>query len=81
MHGKFNQQYQLASKDTDEEPIMYSKSGTTEITIYDEADELIQETFYSLVKRYQVGLKISMKGSNFIFDCVNLIRCICHKKI
>ena len=40
---------------------------------YDIADEVIEERFESLFKRYQIGMETSMKGSDFIFDCVNLL--------
>ena len=38
-----------------------------------------QELFESRLKRYQIGLETSMKRSNFIFDCVNLLYYKCHK--
>ena len=47
--------------------------------IYDKADEVIKELFESLLHRYQIGLKTSMKGSDFIFDCVNFLDYKCHK--
>ena len=37
--------------------------------------EIIEELFKSLCKRYQEGLEESMKGSDFIFDSVDLL---CH---
>ena len=41
--------------------------------IYGKADEVIEECFESLFSRYQIGLEQSMEGSDFIFDCVNLL--------
>ena len=39
--------------------------------IYDDkSDEVIEELFELLFNRYQTGLETSMKGSDFIFDCV-----------
>ena len=38
-----------------------------------ETDEIIGELFKSLSQRYQEGLEESMKGSEFIFDSVNLL--------
>ena len=38
--------------------------------INDQADEVIEELFESLISRYQIGLETSMKDSNFIFNCV-----------
>ena len=38
--------------------------------INDEEDEVIKEIFQPLLSRYQIVLKTSMRGSDFIFDCV-----------
>ena len=38
-----------------------------------EIDEIIKELFESLWQRYQEGLEESMKGSEFIFDSVNVL--------
>ena len=62
----------ISSKDTDEERVMHSKSDNIEIMINDKADEVIEELFHSLLSRYQIGLKASMKGSEFVFDYVHL---------
>ena len=40
---------------------------------HDKSDEVIKELVESLLPRYQIGLETSMKGSDFIFDCVNLL--------
>ena len=60
----------MSSKDNDEERVMYSS---------DKVHEVIEELFQSLLSRYQIGLETSMKGSDFIFDCVNLSYWKCHK--
>ena len=39
----------------------------------DNANEVIKEVFESLLSRYQIKLKTLMKGSDFIFDGVNLL--------
>ena len=41
--------------------------------INDKADKIIEELFQPLLSRYQVGLKTSMKCSDFIFDCIYLL--------
>ena len=46
--------------------------------INDEADKVIKEFFDSLKNRYQNNLE-SMKGSEFVFDYVNLLYYKCHK--
>ena len=43
-----------------------------------EADKVIKEIFYSLKNRYQNDLK-SMKGSEFVFDYVQLLYYKCFK--
>ena len=43
------------------------------------AVEVIEELFPSLLSRYQIGSERSMKGSDFILDCVHLLFHICHK--
>ena len=50
--------------------VMHSKSDNIEIMVNDKADEMI-ELFQSFLCRYQIGLEISMKGCDFIFDCVH----------
>ena len=39
-----------------------------------ETDEIIDELFKPLFQRYQKRLEESFKGSEFIFDSVNLLR-------
>ena len=45
----------------------------------DVLNELIEELFESLLKRYQIGLEISVRGKDFIFDCILLLYYKCHK--
>ena len=47
--------------------------------INDKADEVIEEPFRSPLSIYQIGLETSMKGSEFVFDCVHLLYDKCHK--
>ena len=68
----------ISSLDNDEERVMHSKSDNIEIMINDEADEVIKELFDSLKNRYQNNLE-SMKGSEFVFDYVQLLNYKCHK--
>ena len=46
---------------------MHSKSDKIEITINDEADEVIKELFDPLKNRYQNNFEL-MKGTEFVFD-------------
>ena len=47
--------------------------------IDDKPDEVIKEPFQSLFSRYQIGLETSKRGSDFIFDHVQLLHYKCHK--
>ena len=57
---------------------MHSKSDNIEIIINDETNEVIKELFDSHKSRYQNNLEL-MKGSEFIFDFVQLLYYKCHK--
>ena len=46
---------------------------------YSEVNDITGKLFRSLRSKYQDGLKISMKGNNFIFDSVQLMYCNFHK--
>ena len=58
---------------------MHSKRDNIEFMIYDNADKVIEELLELILNRYQNGLETSMKGSDFIFDCVHLLYYKCHK--
>ena len=70
----------ISFADNDEKCVMHSKSDKIEIMINDKGDEIIGKLFKSLLKRYQIGLETSKRGSNFIFDCVLLLYHKCPKK-
>ena len=69
----------ISSKDVDEERVMYSKSDNIKFMLYDNANDVVNEIFGSLFSRYQIVLEISMRGSDFIFDSVQLMYYKCHK--
>ena len=46
---------------------------------YDNANEVVNELFESLLSRYQIGLQTSMRGRDFIFDSVQLLYYKFHK--
>ena len=52
---------------------MHTMRDNIEIMKGSEIDEIIKELFESLWQRYQEGLEESMKGSEFIFDSVNVL--------
>ena len=64
--------------DNDEQNVMHSKSDNIEIMISDKADEVIKKPFDSLKNRYRSNLE-SMRGSEFVFDYVQLLYYKCHK--
>ena len=37
------------------------------------ADEVIEKFFESVLHRYRNGLEASMRGTDFIFDCIFLL--------
>ena len=63
----------MSSKDSNETRTMPTKSDNIEIMIGNETDEIIEELFESLLQRYEEGLEESMKGSEFIFDSVDVV--------
>ena len=69
----------ISSKDVDEDRVMYSKSDNIELMLYDNANEVVNELFESLLSRYQIGLEMSMRGSDFLFDSVQLLYYKCNK--
>ena len=60
----------ISSKDVDKERIMHLKNDNIEFMSYDNANEIANELFKSLLSRYQISLKTSMRRSDFIFDSV-----------
>ena len=58
---------------------MRPENDNVETKTSDKADEVNEDIFDSLFKRYQVGLKTSMKGISIFFDCIHLLHCKCHK--
>ena len=40
-----------------------------------------EKVFHSLLSRFQIGVEPQMRGSDFIFDCANLLYYKCHKTI
>ena len=63
----------IFSKDSDETRTMRTKSDNIEIMMGSETDEIIEELFKSLLKKYQEGLEESMKGSEFTLDIVDVL--------
>ena len=62
-----------SEEDSDEVCTVHTKSDNIEIMMGSETDEIIEELFKSLLKRYQEGLEESMRGTEFIFDRVDAL--------
>ena len=69
----------IFSKDAEEERVMHSSRDNIKFTSYSDADEVIDELFKSLCSRYQANLETSMRGSDFIFDALQLMYYKCHR--
>ena len=63
----------ISSKDSDETRNMHTKSDNIEIMMVNEADDIFDELFKSLLQKYQEGLEELMRGSEFIRDIVELL--------
>ena len=63
----------FSSKDCDETCNMHTKSNNIEIMISSQTNYIIKELFKSPLQRYQEGLEESMRGSEFMFDRVDLL--------
>lgn len=52
--------------------LTHSSHDSIKIIINDKTDEVVEEFLKSLFSTYQIGIEKAMKGSNFIFGCVDL---------
>ena len=71
----------ISSKDDEEELVMCLKSNSIVFMLYDNANEVANELFESFLSRYQFGLEILTRGSEFISDSAQLLYYKCHKII
>ena len=58
---------------------MHSTSDNVKFTPYNDANEVVKELFEPLRSKYQSNLETSMKGSDFVFNSVQLMYNKCHK--
>ena len=63
----------MSSKDTDGEHQIHSKSDNIAIKVDNEADEVINNLFESLLSRYEIGLDILIKDS--VLYLIILLHC------
>ena len=52
---------------------MHTKSNNVEIMIGSEKNEIIEDLFESFLQKYQEGLEESMRGSEFVYDSVDVL--------
>ena len=64
----------ISSVDSNENRTMRTKSNNIEIMMGNEADEIIEEFFESLLQKYEERLEEKMRGGNFFL--IELIYCI-----
>ena len=58
---------------SDETRIMYTRSDNIEKMFGDDNDDIIEQLFESLLKKYEENLQNKMRGSEFEFDDVNFL--------
>ena len=68
-----------SSKDSDKIRTMRTKSNNIEIMMGNEKNKIIEELFESLLQKYQEGLEEKMRGSEFVFDSIDLFLYNLHK--
>ena len=60
---------------------MHTKSDNIEIMMDNETDQIIKESFKSLLQRYQKGLEEKMREIELVFDGADLLHYKLHKTI
>ena len=63
----------ISSNDTEEKREMYSMSDNIRFTSYNNVNEVVNEFFEPLLTEYQDNLEVSMRGSAFIFNAIQLL--------
>ena len=69
----------ISSKDSEEEYVMHQSSDNINFTSYSEVNYVTGKLFKSLRSKYPDALETSTKGSDFIFDTVQIMYYKCHK--
>ena len=63
----------ISSKDSDETRTMHTRSNNVEIMVGSEINEIIKHFLESFLQRFQEGLEESMRGSEFVYDSVDVL--------
>ena len=69
----------ISSLDTDKFCIMHTKSNNIEIMNGTQTNDIIKKLFESFFRRHQQGLETKMKGSELVFESVDLLYYKLHK--
>ena len=69
----------ISSRNFIESRDMCSMSDNFEIMMGSNTNEIIRNLFNSILRRYQGGLQVSMRGSEFVFDFVESLNYIFQK--
>ena len=69
----------ISSKDSEEEYVMHQSSDNINFPSYSEVNYVTGKLFKSLRSKYPDALETSTKGSDFIFDTVQIMYYKCHK--
>ena len=65
--------------DKNETQVMHTKSDNVGIMNRIDTSDAINKLINSFMKRYQEGLETKMKGSSYIFECIDLLEYHLHK--
>ena len=65
--------------DKNETQVMHTKSDNVEIMNGTDISNAINKLINSFMKRYQEELEAKMKGSSYIFECIDLLEYHLHK--
>ena len=65
--------------DKNETQVIHTKGDNIKIMNSTDTNDAIIELIKSFTKRYQEGLETKMKGSSYIFECVDLLEYQLHK--
>ena len=63
----------ISSKDSDETRTMHTKKNNVEIMMGSKTDEIIEDFLESFLQKYQERLEESMRGSEFVYDSVDVL--------
>ena len=69
----------ISFTDKNKTQVMHTKSDNVEIMNGTDTSDAINKLINSFMKIYQEGLETKMKGSNYIFERIDLLECHLHK--